>query len=138
MSVVVYTAKRSLLPGHTVDVPYELGLRQISADHTRDVRKSEQRALSRLRETLFWNGASGLAITIGSYPEQSVQFDAVIEFLESVERGETFTYDRYGSAGAPASPRSAVLVGTYQVQRYARQAGEGNDLMRFSFTIEFT
>lgn len=137
MTTVTYTAKLSLLPNHTIDVPYQLSLRMISADPTGNIEKSEQKALGGLREALFWNKSTGLSITIGSYPEISFEYNAVLEFLASVEGGEPFTFDRWGSIGTTDNPQSAVMLGTYSANRYGIRGGEGNDLMRFSFSIEF-
>jgi hypothetical protein len=137
MTVVTYTSARSLLPGHTIDVVYQLPLRLISGDHTGSINKREQQALSGKREAIFWSKSKGMSVTIGSYEEISFEYNAVLEFLDSVEGGEPFTFDRWGSVGSPNNPQTAVMIGTYQTQRYAQRAGEGTDLMRFSFNFEF-
>jgi hypothetical protein len=137
MTAVIYTASQSILPGHSASSDYSLDLRMIDAEPTRLVQRSDQQALSGRREVLVWNRRDGLNITIGSYPEVSTESAAVIEFLDSVSGGEPFVFDRWGRAGAPANPRNAVMLSAYTVIRYGRVAGEGNDLMRYSFAIEF-
>ena len=138
MSVVTYTATESLLPNHVEGSVYELPLRMVGADHTHTDRKVEQQALSGRRETLIWNSRSGLSVTVGSYMEVSIEFDWVTEFLDSVVGGEAFIFDRWGKVGSPRNPRLATLVGRYRVNRHGERPGDGNDLMRFSFSIEFT
>ena len=137
MTAVTYTAATSVLSNHAAGVSYDLTLRLISAEPTKEVKRTNQQALSGLRETLAWNQRSGLSITIGSYPERSVEHNAVLEFLDSVCEGDLFVFDRWGSAGIPAEPRSAIMLDAYQPSRFLQRSGEGNDLMRFSFNIEF-
>jgi hypothetical protein len=56
------------------------------------------------------------------------------EFLASVEGGETFTFDRYGTVAAPVEPKSAMLESTdYSEERIA---GAGNaGLYKLSFQV---
>ena len=56
------------------------------------------------------------------------------EFLASVEGGETFTFDRYGTIAAPVEPKSAILATTdYSEDRVAGASNAG--LYKLSFQV---
>ena len=137
MSIVTYTAARSIISGHTLGNVYSLTIPLVSAEPTGQINKIEQVALNpTIRESLFWGKRLGLAIVIGHYAEVGTDIDAVKEFLDSVETGAPFLFDQYGTDSPPAQ-RWAVMVGTYQEIRHARQRDSASDIMRFSFSIEF-
>jgi hypothetical protein len=56
------------------------------------------------------------------------------EFLASVEGGETFTFDRYGTVAIPVEPKSAILESTdYTEDRIAGAANAG--VYKLSFQV---
>lgn len=137
MTSVSYTARRSLTTGHIAGSTYSIRLRCRDIEPGKEVRKSEQQALSGRTETLLWHNKSTRQITTAAV--RGGERDVTREFLESVLGGETFQFDEFGAEGQPENPISVTLVGTYREQRTVRQGNGGReDYFRFTFTIRET
>ena len=138
MAAVTYTAKRSLIAGHTAGASYSLDLRIVEGGLTvsRKVGSETQRSLSDKTETLYYFGKTGWAAT--ALVLDSTERAALAEFLHSVEAGESFTFSPYGTIAAMGT--------TYTVRRVAaaytfeRLDGTGatpnDDAMRVAFDLE--
>jgi hypothetical protein len=93
--------------------PYQMEFSLDQADRRVAVVKSVQRALSGVaaetllqRRDVFLDVASNLILETGLYNIKQWR-----EFFASVESGESFTFDRYGTIALPVEPKSAVLEG---------------------------
>ena len=137
MTAVTYTAQSSLTTGHTAGTAYTIRLRCREIEPGKDVRKSEQRALSGKTETLLWRSKNTRAVTTAAV--RGEERALVREFLESIIDGATFIFDEFGFEGQPDNPVSMMMVGTYREQRSVRQGDGGReDYFRFTFTIRET
>ena len=135
MTAVTYTAARSLSPGHSAGIDYNIRLRCIAADYAKDEKKTETKSLSgRASQTIVLRRLKKWSITTAAL--QGSELAAIREYLESISEGETFSFDEYGMIGAPHEPIDAVLDGSYRESRVIKQGNGGqNDYFRFSFTI---
>lgn len=106
----IYTAKRNLATGHTVDTQYEIviGGRAIDMSSQRVI--ASDRALDGTTETdlkyidKLWNVTTG-TINTGQDLEN---FE---ELIDSVSAGESFTFDPDGTQlGVPVNERTVELV----------------------------
>jgi hypothetical protein len=135
---VTYTAKRSLIAGHTAGSQYSLDLRLVEGGLGvgRKVGSETQRSLSDKTETLYFYGKttwSAIALVLNS-----TERAALAEFLHSVEAGESFTFSPYGSAAAMGTTFTARRVtATYNFERLdGTGATPNDDAMRVSFDLE--
>ena len=134
MTAVTYTAKRSLIPGHSANSSYSINLPVVSLPTTRQVSNERQQSLDGTRETIrfyaceIWNVS--LAVLYGTAAAH------LKEFLDSVEDGETFTFDPYGTANTPNNPMTAEIESVgYDRIREPRGQGGSTDGFRFSFQL---
>lgn len=138
MPAVTYTAKRSLIAGHTAAAQYSLDLRLVEGGLGvgRKVGSETQRSLSDKTETLYYFGKTtwaAIALVLNS-----TERAALIEFLHSVEAGEAFTFSPYGSVASMGTTFTARRVtATYNFERLdGTGATPVDDAMRVSFDIE--
>lgn len=107
MANVKYNALRSLKGGVTANDPIDFDFDATAIDRSARSIKSSSRSLSGKTETLrdrtevFWN------ITMKPLPEANIE--DYRQFLDSVDGGETFTLDPYGTSAAPISPVACIL-----------------------------
>lgn len=134
MTAVTYTAKRSLIPGHSANTSYSMDLLVVALPTSRQVSNERQEAIDGTRETIrlyvceIWDIT--LAIAYGTRAAQ------IKEFLDSVEDGEVFTFDPYGTANTPNNPLSAEIESKgYNRGREPRGQGGATDGFRFSFQV---
>lgn len=134
MTAVTYTARRSLIPGHTANTSYSINLPVVSMPVARQVTKERQQSLDGTRETIHFYSCEvwdvSLAVMYGTAAAQ------VKEFLDSVENGEVFTFDPYGTANTPNNPLSGEIESDgYNKTREPRGQGGANDGFRYSFQV---
>ena len=137
MAFVEYVARRTLAPFHVVDTPYPLALPSlVRCDITRDRKTSRRTSMSGAVETLFYYSKR-----IYSVQTEPVPFDearAIIEFLESIDDGQSFTFDPYGTPSL-RSVAAAVVVsddqGYTQDRVVKRGQGGADDYFQFSFGV---
>lgn len=109
MAFVIYTAKRSLVTGHALDSTQSFDFRCVPT-RSRTVERRQARSLSGASETNYFSGKyefnvrTALLSTVDAAP-------LFREFLDSVESGETFTLDPYGTLSAPSEPTQVTLTG---------------------------
>lgn len=134
MTAVTYIAKRSLIPGHSANTSYSMNLPVVSLPISRNVSNERQEAIDGTRETIRFYACEIWDITLAvMYGTAAAQ---VKEFLDSVEDGETFTFDPYGSANTPVNPMSAEIDSKgYQSNRDPRGQGGSTDGFRRSFQV---
>ena len=137
MATVNYTAKRSLIPGHTIDVNFDLDLRLGDLSRTRAPKKSVARSQGGASETVYeradviWNCATAIYV-------DGTALDALKEFLDSTESGENFQWSKYGKAGdSPDLSIPARLHSNgYTEKRVQKKGGGGaGDGYRLTFQI---
>lgn len=134
MTAVTYTAKRSLIAGHTVNTSYSLDLNVVDMPIDREPSVSTQTTLDGNEETIRFHACE--YFNVGLAVQTSTQILQIKEFLDSVEGKEVFTFDPYGSANVPASPLTATLASPgYQFSRQPLGQGGANDGYRTSFRV---
>jgi hypothetical protein len=140
MSFVRYTAERSLIPasptrqGQSLD--FQLRLRGLTAG--RDVIRKESVALSGDQETIRFRGNKRWEAVTAHVLRGTTEFIQMREFLDSVEGGETFELDPYGTVGdSPADLRDVKLTskGYTETRTVQRGAGGGTDYFSWSFAM---
>jgi hypothetical protein len=138
MGAVTYTAKRSLIAGHTAGAQYSLDIRIVEngLQVGRKVGTEQQRTLSDRTETLYYFGKTRW--TVAALVLNATERAALAEFLHSVEAGESFTFSPYGTVAAMGTTYTARRVSfDYSFERLE---GTGytpaDDAMRVSFDIE--
>ena len=118
MSAIIYTAKRYLAPGHTVDTEYsiDVGMQLINDDEEKHERKSH-RSLSGKTET--WLQRIDRYVTFQTVPiqEGTTLYYEIREFLSSVAGGESFVIDAWGRVATPNNPTSFILESVSPAQR---------------------
>lgn len=128
--MITYTAKRSLVEGHVAGTQYDLDVEISQADPSvRDITSIERSAggameVSFERQDVYW--------TIRTAPVNGQRAQQLIEFLDSIESGETFRVWLSESAAVPLVLK--MEGGPGQVNAFMR-CGERN--LDF-FTGEFT
>lgn len=107
MPSVRFTATRSLVTGVSLGatVVYTLPVRYAGMSRNRSVMKTTRRSMSGRRETYYESVENQYQIS--TKPLTQVQKDALVMFLDSVERGETF-----GFAPSDGSFSDSVLEGS--------------------------
>lgn len=134
MTAVTYTAKRSLIPGHSVNTIYSMNLPVVSMPTSRQVDNERQQSINGNRETIRFYACEmwdvSLAVLYGTAASQ------VKEFLDSVEDGEPFTFDPYGTANTPHTPLSGEIESKgYTRGREPKGQGGSTDGQRFAFQV---
>lgn len=134
MTAVTYTARRSLIPGHTATTSYSLDLNVVDMPIDREPSVTIQKSLDGHEEAIRFHAVEFYNVSLSLH--SAAQIAAIKEFLDSVEAKETFTFDAYGSASAPVSPLTATLESPgYQLQRQPRGQGGANDDYRTTFRV---
>lgn len=137
MTAVTFFAKRSLVAGHDLDDEISLDL-EATIETTPFSRKPKiemNESLDGHREVLRYHAIRTMTVHLA--PSSGATLDAVIEFLDSVEAGESFTFDAYGSVAIPDDPVTATLQeGGYDPSRFASVgAGGKTDYVTISFSV---
>lgn len=136
MTAVQYTARRSLIPGHSVSTAYSLDLACQDLGPARDPAVEASQSLNGRRETLRYFAVETYAVTTA--PLAGAALLAVKEFLDSCEASEEFSWDPYGTVAAPLTPLTATLEkGGYGMTRALQTGlnGGSGDYFTISFTV---
>lgn len=107
MAYVTYTAKRSLISGHTVDTSYTIDFDPAVAEKSRKRQVEQQTSLGGTRDTLLHRIEYSYECGTDAVHHDSVA--AWEEFLDSVAGGESFVLDMYGTSAVPVSPVTVTL-----------------------------
>lgn len=134
MTAVTYTARRSIIAGHTINVAYSLDLNVVDLPIDREPSVSVQRSLDGQQETIRFHAVEFYNVVLAVHTAS--QIAAIKEFLDSVEAKELFTFDPYGTANVPAAPLTASMDSNgYQLVRQPRGQSGSNDDYRASFRV---
>lgn len=126
-----YTAKRSLLLDHIVNLQYMIEIGVTSEQRSRRVEKTDVRAKGGVTETLYHRADKEWSITFE--PVNGDRLNQLIEFLDSTESGESFEMRLYGTeATFTAVKRSDE---GYSLQEFMRVGGERTDLFQVSIGV---
>lgn len=137
MAFAEYVARRSLAPGHVIDTPYTLILPSLArCDMSRERQSRRQVSLSGRVETLWYHAKR--VWQVQTEPVLLDEAELLIEFLESVDDGQSFTFDPYGKPDA-RSDLALVVVSDDQGYRMdraiTRGLGGSDDWFEFSFGV---
>lgn len=131
MSTFIYTAKRSLIPGHTAGLVYALELEATSAPKSRQVVKNEVRARGGATETLYHRADVQWSVTFE--PVNGVRLQQLVEFLDSTESGESFQMQLYNTASTFVSVLRAD--DGYSLQEFMLVGSETRDWFQTSIAV---
>ncbi len=129
MSSVTYTATRSVVASHTAGNNYALDFSAGKLDRkSKTARKTHtsrggQSETLRYRQTITWD--------ITTTRISGANMPLLREFLDSVDGGEVFTFDPYGTAAAPDNPVNCKL----DSNGYSETRHGGTDSFRVSFRV---
>ena len=111
MSVVTYTAKsRELSPGTTDLTTVTREFRLLSSRPSRVAVRKQNTALGGAVESILNRHERRYNCVSEHLEPDSIVDLQMIEFLTSVENGETFTFDRNGTVAQPDNPVTCIMV----------------------------
>jgi hypothetical protein len=137
MGTVTYTAKRSVIPGHTAGLSYTLEIDMASLPPFRARRASTHKALDgNTIETVLQNITKGWSvvtdqITLDPNEDLPAEWE---EFIDSVSGGEQFELDVLGSIAIPRNVQDVKLREGAPGQ-FSR-VGARSDRMTLSFNVQ--
>lgn len=137
MAFFSYTARRSLVSGHSADLQYDL-IVELTDQTQRSVQdlKNTQRSLNGKTETQFFGQVETWSVQLA--PATSEQADLIREFLDSTADGQSFTFDPY-SMEETTSGWAIIVVRDDDGYTEARFMAIGNggedDYIQFSFKV---
>lgn len=137
MAFAEYVARRSLAPGHVAGTPYTLILPSLSRCQLGRERKTSRAvSLSGASETLYYYSKRTWQVQTEPVPLDEAQ--VLIEFLESIDDGQSFTFDPYGMPDQ-RSTSCTVVVSDDQGYTLDRMmplgSGGARDYFEFSFGV---
>lgn len=122
MSAITYTAKRSLISGHSAESSYsmDIDMEQIGIQDL-SINDSEHIALNGSTEGIFYGAVVEYQLTTVPLGEDdNGDFDKMREFITSVFGSASFTFDAYGTVASPLNAQTCVLVpGSHSYNRIA-------------------
>lgn len=130
MSVFTYTATREIAPGNVAQASTTRNFRLVSWPKTRRPMTRQNTALAGAVESLLLRSEKHYNCTTGLIDPESLTEAYVEEFLASVENGEGFTFDRYGTIAEPDNP-----VGCIMVSKSFPTTEQGKKYHRYRFVI---
>lgn len=130
--LITYIARRSLISGHVAGNAYTLSIGTTAVQKSRKARKSAQRALSGATETFYFGADDEWSVTFE--PVRGAQRDALVEFLNSTESGDTFSADVRGLAPLPPVNVRRADDG-YQESDFMPVGSFTTDWLQMSMTI---
>lgn len=119
MSVITYTAKRSVTGGRTIGNSYkiEIGLKKYDYARARQVRESV--SLSGNKYTTFHRVDLSRSVQTVVVDDPAM-LGQLVEFMASTEAGETFYIDELGTMASPVFSEACALKGDYKPVRVGR------------------
>lgn len=109
MSAFRYTAKRSLVSGHTAGTDYDLDLEADRIDGPGGREEiNERKALDGTSQTIFHRLEEIWEFRV--FVASQSDLAALREFLDSVADRQAFTFDPYGTVASPDDPKTGKLV----------------------------
>ncbi len=129
MSSVTYTAKRSVVGSHTAGSTYALDFSAGKLNRKSKTRQKTKTAMGGQSETLRYRQTITWDITTTRV--NGANMPLLREFLDSVDGGETFTFDAYGTAATPDNPVNCKI----DSDGYSETRHGGTDTFRVSFRV---
>ena len=117
MTAFTYTALRSLAPGHTLGVDYSIDFNARELSPKDDPKMTESVSISGRTQTTVEREEERFMLQSDQLLVGSIAYANLLEFLKSVNQGEPFTFDAYGSVLSPDNPQPAKLVKSFDRQR---------------------
>jgi hypothetical protein len=135
MTSVVYVARRSIIPGHSINTEYRIDLACLDVVPARTPNVTVNQAIGGRRETLRFFADNFFDVSLAAL--SGTPLLQVEEFLRSVEAGEVFTFDEYGSVNVPSNPVNAEIEGGGYSKTRNTSKGQGgaNDSFNISFKV---
>lgn len=130
MSVFGYTATSELSPGTTEGAGVTRDFRIVSFPKKITSRRKQNTSLGGAVESLLFRQEILYACQTEKIEPRSIIESQVFEFFASVQNGEVFTFDRYGSIALPDNPVNCILVSSTM-----SGAEVGKKFNQFGFTI---
>ena len=132
---VRYVASRSLIAGHTAEVPYYMNLKLNKKDRQRQVNRERQEMLTGAVATTYHGGND---MWICATPALTLtEAQQMREFLDSVEDGQQFTFDPLNAVGTSPTQYVNVVIETngYTEKRFDRGGDQTGDYFAFAWTM---
>ena len=130
MSVFTYTVNREPAPGSVLLSSATREFRLLSARPIRRPINKQNVSLAGNVESLLFRSEKHFSCQSELIEPEGLVDAHMIEFLASVENGETFTFDRLGTVAQPDNPVTCVMVSkTYPV------AEKGKKFNAYGFVI---
>ena len=130
MSIFTYTARRELSPGTSSLQLVTRDFRLLSRRLKRRAEVRQNTSLSGSVESILLRSEKHYSCQSQSIDPRSLDEAKILEFLASVENGELFTFDRYGSVAVPDNPVSCLMV-----SKVFSETELGNKFHRYAFVI---
>jgi hypothetical protein len=108
MAAVSYIAKRSLIGGVSVDDPIDLDFSVSKIDRSTKPVVGSMTSLSGWQETM--RDRTDVFFAVLTLPVLAADFDDFQQFLDSVDGGELFTFDPYGTIAVPVDAQQCILA----------------------------
>lgn len=108
MPAVSYTALRSLRGGVSVDDPIDLDFSVSQLDRSTKPKIGSQTSLSGWQETV--RDRTDESFRVVTVPVLEADFDHFRQLLDSVDGGEFFTFDPYGTIAVPVLALNVILT----------------------------
>lgn len=119
MARVSYTAQRSLKAGVSAGTAVDFDFNVSDLDRYTKTARSDRASLGGLRQVL--RDRTDVGYRVQTLPVLEADFDDFRQFLDSVDGGEAFTFDPYGTLASPVSPATSILVSTGYRERRVSQ-----------------
>ncbi len=128
MTTVNYTAKRSIIADHVLDTDYDLDMMCGKNDRIPKTKKKMHESISGKIETLRYRTTKEYSLVTIRIKE--VYLPDWYEFLDSTDGGESFSFDRFGTAAVPNNIIQVKRIGDYREKRHGT-----TESFRISFTV---
>lgn len=130
MSVFSYTATKLLSPGTVQGAGVVRDFRIVSFPQKVASKRKQNTSLGGAVESLLFRQEIIYACRTGLVEPRTLLEQQILEFFASVQNGEIFTFDRYGSIALPENPVNCILVSN------AMSGAEvGKKFHQYGFTI---
>ena len=107
MARASYTALRSLDTGVTVNDAIDFDFEVTKMDRQTKVKRKDHIALS--GDQVATKERTDEIYKVATSPVLEANFQPYRQFLDSVDGGEEFTFDPYGTFAAPVDPKTCVI-----------------------------
>jgi len=115
MPAFTYTAKRSLIVGHVIDTVYSIDINARSITRSPGVKSVTKRSLGGQAETTVQRREVTWSLVLVDIVNSDLP--SIREFLDSVDGGEAFVFDPYGTVATPDNPISVKAKPGYSESR---------------------